>query len=121
MSGCKLVYSSDIYFEIGLHNRKVFKFQEHSGALRELEELQMQLQKEKKHLQKTIQELELAKKVQLLLLFVLVLDRLPMILVLLAVFNVSRFVLRTLILRYAKGKTSGFLPIFLCRADVYTF
>lgn len=111
MSGCKFVYSSDIYFEIGLHNQKVFKFQEHSGALRELEELQMQLQKEKKHLQKTIQELELAKKVQLLLLFVLVLDRLPTILVL-AVFNVSRFVLRTLILRYAKGKTSGFLPFF---------
>lgn len=111
MSGCKFVYSSDIYFEIGLHNQKVFKFQEHSGALRELEELQTQLQKEKKHLQKTIQELELAKKVQLLLLFVLVLDRLPTILVL-AVFNVSRFVLRTLILRYAKGKTSGFLPFF---------
>ncbi|NXO43186.1 GCC2 protein, partial [Locustella ochotensis] len=35
---------------------------EHSGALREMEELQMQLQKEKKHLQKTMQELELAKK-----------------------------------------------------------
>nr|XP_047933861.1 GRIP and coiled-coil domain-containing protein 2 isoform X1 [Anser cygnoides] len=38
------------------------KIKEHSGALRELEELQMQLQKEKKHLQKTMQELELAKK-----------------------------------------------------------
>uniref|UniRef100_A0A8C3C029 GRIP and coiled-coil domain containing 2 n=1 Tax=Cairina moschata TaxID=8855 RepID=A0A8C3C029_CAIMO len=38
------------------------KIKEHSGALRELEELQTQLQKEKKHLQKTIQELELAKK-----------------------------------------------------------
>ncbi|NWU54219.1 GCC2 protein, partial [Dromas ardeola] len=35
---------------------------EHSGALREIEELQMQLQKEKKQLQKTIQELELARK-----------------------------------------------------------
>ncbi|NXD23238.1 GCC2 protein, partial [Spelaeornis formosus] len=35
---------------------------EHSGALREMEELQMQLQKEKKHLQKTMQELELARK-----------------------------------------------------------
>ncbi|NWY95905.1 GCC2 protein, partial [Loxia curvirostra] len=35
---------------------------EHSGALREVEELQMQLQKEKKHLQKTMQELELARK-----------------------------------------------------------
>ncbi|KAF1575054.1 UNVERIFIED_CONTAM: GRIP and coiled-coil domain-containing protein 2, partial [Eudyptes pachyrhynchus] len=35
---------------------------EHSGALREMEELQMQLQKEKKHLQKTLQELELARK-----------------------------------------------------------
>ncbi|NWU64107.1 GCC2 protein, partial [Pterocles burchelli] len=35
---------------------------EHSGALREIEELQMQLQKEKKHLQKTMQELELARK-----------------------------------------------------------
>ncbi|NWZ51049.1 GCC2 protein, partial [Haliaeetus albicilla] len=35
---------------------------EHSGALQEMEELQMQLQKEKKHLQKTMQELELARK-----------------------------------------------------------
>ncbi|NWR88194.1 GCC2 protein, partial [Furnarius figulus] len=35
---------------------------EHSGALREMEELQMQLQKEKKHLQKTMLELELARK-----------------------------------------------------------
>ncbi|NXH12260.1 GCC2 protein, partial [Bucco capensis] len=35
---------------------------EHSGALREVEELQMQLQKEKKHLQKTMQELEQARK-----------------------------------------------------------
>ncbi|NWI54640.1 GCC2 protein, partial [Calyptomena viridis] len=35
---------------------------EHSGALREIEELQMQLQKEKKHLQKTTLELELARK-----------------------------------------------------------
>ncbi|NXQ88846.1 GCC2 protein, partial [Nyctibius grandis] len=35
---------------------------EHNGALREMEELQMQLQKEKKHLQKTMQELELARK-----------------------------------------------------------
>ncbi|NXF97692.1 GCC2 protein, partial [Eubucco bourcierii] len=38
------------------------KTKEHSGAVREIEELQMQLQKEKKHLQKTMQELELAKK-----------------------------------------------------------
>ncbi|KFQ56996.1 GRIP and coiled-coil domain-containing protein 2, partial [Pelecanus crispus] len=38
------------------------KTKEHSGALREIEELQMQLQKEKKHLQKTMQELELARK-----------------------------------------------------------
>ncbi|NWV32429.1 GCC2 protein, partial [Grantiella picta] len=35
---------------------------EHSSTLREMEELQMQLQKEKKHLQKTMQELELARK-----------------------------------------------------------
>ncbi|NWQ65531.1 GCC2 protein, partial [Neopipo cinnamomea] len=35
---------------------------EHSGALREMEELQMQLQKEKKLLQKTMLELELARK-----------------------------------------------------------
>ncbi|NXB43432.1 GCC2 protein, partial [Leucopsar rothschildi] len=35
---------------------------EHNGAVREMEELQMQLQKEKKHLQKTMQELELARK-----------------------------------------------------------
>ncbi|KAM9021439.1 GRIP and coiled-coil domain-containing protein 2 isoform 1-T1 [Ara ararauna] len=38
------------------------KTKEHSGALREMEELQMQLQREKKHLQKTMQELELARK-----------------------------------------------------------
>ncbi|NWV64624.1 GCC2 protein, partial [Malurus elegans] len=38
------------------------KTKEYSGALREMEELQMQLQKEKKHLQKTMQELELARK-----------------------------------------------------------
>nr|XP_009943824.1 PREDICTED: GRIP and coiled-coil domain-containing protein 2 [Opisthocomus hoazin] len=38
------------------------KAKEHNGALREMEELQMQLQKEKKHLQKTMQELELARK-----------------------------------------------------------
>ncbi|KFV09447.1 GRIP and coiled-coil domain-containing protein 2, partial [Tauraco erythrolophus] len=38
------------------------KTKEHSGALREMEELQVQLQKEKKHLQKTMQELELARK-----------------------------------------------------------
>ncbi|KFQ46648.1 GRIP and coiled-coil domain-containing protein 2, partial [Nestor notabilis] len=38
------------------------KTKEHSGVLREMEELQMQLQKEKKHLQKTMQELELARK-----------------------------------------------------------
>ncbi|XP_014812193.1 PREDICTED: GRIP and coiled-coil domain-containing protein 2 [Calidris pugnax] len=38
------------------------KTKEHSGALREMEELQMQLQKEKKHLQKAMQELELARK-----------------------------------------------------------
>ncbi|NXC24405.1 GCC2 protein, partial [Campylorhamphus procurvoides] len=42
--------------------RDIFKFQEHSGALREMEELQIQLQKEKKHLQKTVLELELARK-----------------------------------------------------------
>ncbi|NXU56861.1 GCC2 protein, partial [Turnix velox] len=35
---------------------------EHSGVLREMEELQLQLQKEKKQLQKTMQELELARK-----------------------------------------------------------
>ncbi|XP_069733420.1 GRIP and coiled-coil domain-containing protein 2 isoform X1 [Phaenicophaeus curvirostris] len=38
------------------------KTKEHSGTLREMEELQTQLQKEKKHLQKTMQELELARK-----------------------------------------------------------
>ncbi|NXH67825.1 GCC2 protein, partial [Hydrobates tethys] len=38
------------------------KTKEHSGALQEMEELHMQLQKEKKHLQKTMQELELARK-----------------------------------------------------------
>ncbi|NXT75962.1 GCC2 protein, partial [Zapornia atra] len=35
---------------------------EHTGTLREMEELQMQIQKEKKHLQKTMQELEQARK-----------------------------------------------------------
>lgn len=64
MPVCKYIYSADIYFEIALHSWKVFKFQEHGGTLRELEELQMQLQKEKKYLQKIMQELELAKKVQ---------------------------------------------------------
>ncbi|KFQ28697.1 GRIP and coiled-coil domain-containing protein 2, partial [Mesitornis unicolor] len=38
------------------------KTKEHSGVLREMEELQMQLQKERKNLQKTMQELELARK-----------------------------------------------------------
>uniref|UniRef100_A0A669QC65 GRIP and coiled-coil domain containing 2 n=1 Tax=Phasianus colchicus TaxID=9054 RepID=A0A669QC65_PHACC len=38
------------------------KIKEHNGTLREVEELQMQLQKEKKYLQKIMQELELAKK-----------------------------------------------------------
>ncbi|KYO41370.1 GRIP and coiled-coil domain-containing protein 2 [Alligator mississippiensis] len=38
------------------------KIKDHSCSLRELEEIQMQLQKEKKHLQKTMQELELARK-----------------------------------------------------------
>ncbi|NXL32711.1 GCC2 protein, partial [Glaucidium brasilianum] len=38
------------------------KTKEHTGALQEMEELQLQLQKEKKHLQKTMQELELARK-----------------------------------------------------------
>ncbi|XP_067993588.1 GRIP and coiled-coil domain-containing protein 2 isoform X1 [Melanerpes formicivorus] len=38
------------------------KTKEHSGAVREIEELQVQLQKEKKHLQKTMQELDLARK-----------------------------------------------------------
>ncbi|NXJ35115.1 GCC2 protein, partial [Ciconia maguari] len=49
-----------------LETEKLLKEQktkvEHSGALREMEELQVQLQKEKKHLQKTMQELELARK-----------------------------------------------------------
>ncbi|NXQ52639.1 GCC2 protein, partial [Anthoscopus minutus] len=38
------------------------KTKAHGCVLREMEELQMQLQKEKKHLQKTMQELELARK-----------------------------------------------------------
>ncbi|EMP40616.1 GRIP and coiled-coil domain-containing protein 2 [Chelonia mydas] len=41
------------------------KIKDHSSAVRELEELQLQLQKEKKHLQKTMQELELARRIQL--------------------------------------------------------
>lgn len=51
----------------------------------------MQLQKEKKHLQKTMQELELARKVELL--FMLMLNGLPKILAHLAVLNVARSVL----------------------------
>uniref|UniRef100_A0A674I5D8 GRIP and coiled-coil domain containing 2 n=1 Tax=Terrapene triunguis TaxID=2587831 RepID=A0A674I5D8_9SAUR len=38
------------------------KIKDHSSAVRELEDLQFQLQKEKKHLQKTMQELELARR-----------------------------------------------------------
>ncbi|XP_023959718.2 GRIP and coiled-coil domain-containing protein 2 isoform X2 [Chrysemys picta bellii] len=38
------------------------KIKDHSSAVRELEDLQLQLQKEKKHLQKTMQELELARR-----------------------------------------------------------
>lgn len=52
----------------------------------------MQLQKEKKHLQKTVQELEQARKVELL--FMLMLNGLPKILAHLAVLNISLSVLR---------------------------
>ncbi|KAF7252927.1 GRIP and coiled-coil domain-containing protein 2 [Varanus komodoensis] len=38
------------------------KIKDHSNAVKEVEELQAQLQKEKKHLQKVLEELELAKK-----------------------------------------------------------
>lgn len=38
------------------------KIQDHINAVKDVEELQAQLQKEKKHLQKTLEELELAKK-----------------------------------------------------------
>lgn len=54
----------------------------------------MQLQKEKKHLQKTMQELELARKVGLL--SMLVLNGLPKILAHLAVLNASLSGLRIL-------------------------
>ncbi|KAH0624576.1 hypothetical protein JD844_032194 [Phrynosoma platyrhinos] len=38
------------------------KIKDHSNAVKEVEELQVQLQKEKRHLQKVLEELELAKK-----------------------------------------------------------
>nr|XP_032627867.1 GRIP and coiled-coil domain-containing protein 2 isoform X3 [Chelonoidis abingdonii] len=38
------------------------KIKDHNSAVRELEDLQLQLQKEKKYLQKTMQELELARR-----------------------------------------------------------
>lgn len=54
----------------------------------------MQLQKEKKHLQKAMQELELARKVELL--SMLVLNGLPKILAHLTVLNASLSLLRIL-------------------------
>lgn len=46
-------------------NKRAFKpfLQDHTSAVKDVEELQAQLQKEKKHLQKIMEELELAKKV----------------------------------------------------------
>lgn len=60
----------------------------------------MQLQKEKKHLQKTMQELELARKVELL--SMLMLKGLPRIWAHLAVLNVSFSVLKILKLEVCK-------------------
>lgn len=54
----------------------------------------MQLQKEKKHLQKTMQELELARKVELLLM--LLLNGVPKILAHLSLLNASLSVVRSL-------------------------
>lgn len=79
----------------------------------------MQLQKEKKHLQKTMQDLELARKVELL--FMLVLNGLPKILAHLAVLNASLSVLRIFKAQgLQKGKLEGFYP-WCCvwRADMY--
>ncbi|XP_063505315.1 GRIP and coiled-coil domain-containing protein 2-like isoform X6 [Pongo pygmaeus] len=45
-----------------LQKEEKIKFQAHATTVSELEELQVQLQKEKKQLQKTMQELELVKK-----------------------------------------------------------
>lgn len=80
----------------------------------------MQLQKEKKHLQKIMQELELARKVELL--FMLLLNRLK-ISASLAVLDASEvfgcsedFKAQSL----QKGKHEGFYPWFcVWRADVY--
>lgn len=69
----------------------------------------MQLQKEKKHLQKTMQELELARKVELL--SMLVLHGLPKILALLSVLNASLSVLRILKLEVCKRENvKAFAP-----------
>ncbi|XP_074048266.1 GRIP and coiled-coil domain-containing protein 2 isoform X2 [Macrotis lagotis] len=42
--------------------QKEQKIKEHTNTLKDLEELQVQIQKEKKHLQKTMQELEMVRK-----------------------------------------------------------
>ena len=72
----------------------------------------MELQKEKKHLQKTMQELELARKVELL--FMLVLNGLPKILAHLAMLNASLSVLRILKPKVCKrGNMRAFPPSFV--------
>lgn len=70
----------------------------------------MQLQKEKKHLQKTMQELELARKVKLL--SMLVLSGLPKTLAHLAVLNASLSVLRILKPEFCKRENvRSFAPV----------
>lgn len=80
----------------------------------------MQLQKEKKHLQKTLQELELARKVELL--FMLVLTGLPKTLAHLAVLNASLSVLRILKPKVCKREnTRVFTPGFVFGELMSTF
>jgi len=80
----------------------------------------MQLQKEKKHLQKTMQELELARKVELL--FMLVLNRLPKILSHLAVLNASLSILRISKLEVCRRKNMrAFTPGFVFKELICAF
>ncbi|XP_074847233.1 GRIP and coiled-coil domain-containing protein 2 isoform X2 [Carettochelys insculpta] len=59
MQRAKAKVDKELEAEILLKEQKI---KDHNSATREIEELQLQLQKEKKHLQKTMQELELARR-----------------------------------------------------------
>lgn len=72
----------------------------------------MQLQKEKKHLQKTMQELELARKVELLPM--LVFNGQPEILAHLAVLNASLSVMRVLKPNVCKRENMRAFTLVMC-------